>query len=285
MTIHHFFCRSTPLSSMASVAVLIASSLLVGCAPSSTPLTSSIGSSSASTGIWAGDIVSSEDAGSRWLVGISYDKNICSGIVVGRRHILTAAHCTGGRKGQINDPQYQILLGANIFKPDQVLAVQSITPREDFDLANLAINDLAVIELTGPLPQPYTPVVVAADLADLKSQDLVTIYGAGKADSIFDGQRRTARLPFVSLYNDDRDIALSAVEKAACHGDSGGGAFKTSTQNGLELIGILSIISQYDGADGDCAHSLVSSYVNLGPYLSWLRSLVPDLKIAASEAR
>jgi Trypsin len=176
------------------------------------------------------------------------DRTFCSGVVIARDLILTAAQC-------INPAANYKIIGFDAPKPLTPKALKSVSstvvhPEWDADaiLRHRVSADVALIKLAAPLPPAYMPValadsqgVVAAD-----SQVIVAGYGVTKiGDSRTGGTLRAAHFVVtgkpgtlqIRLVDPNTRGELPGL--GACSGDSGAPVLDTSGGR-LAVIGVVS---------------------------------------------
>lgn len=166
----------------------------------------------------------------RYTVGVmtTYGE-ICSGIVVSPKLVLTAAHCLVRGKAL-----YVMALDPS-FNPRQFKARKSWrNPRFAPGVVPLKQrgSDIGMIELASPLPPDMQPIAIAASAAEISGASELHIAGFGVSrygDRSTAGQLREARLTpiglarsgVVNLYASESG-ALGESRVSACLGDSGG---------------------------------------------------------------
>ena len=222
-----------------------------------------------------------------WAVQIrtKVGKIFCSGTLVTRRHVLTAAHCFS----RVRASEVVLVVG-NVFTKralsphHAVRRVVRLHSRPDFDLRTYD-NDLAVVRLdravqwseaVRPLCVPDTRGEHAGQLADIVG------WGRTRFNGQLPGRLREARVPVLSqeqcrhgtkyVPREITDNMLCAGYRDtahidACQGDSGGPLIKTEAEHKI-LIGIVSwgIECAKPGYPG--------VYTRVGAYLDWIRDIV-----------
>lgn len=204
-------------------------------------------------------IVGGSDAGDpsgarSYTVGIMTTRGeICSGIVVAPRIVLTAAHCLIRGKAE-----YVMALDPE-FRPRQFRAAKSWrNPKFRPGVRPLRQKgtDIGMVELRDPLPADMRPIAVASSADIVSNASSLRIAGFGVAaygDRASAGRLREATLrPIglarsgtVSLFaSEDGRIGPSRV--SACLGDSGGPVVADGG-SGPVLVGIISWVGAQEG--------------------------------------
>jgi len=161
---------------------------------------------------------------SRHVVKLVGHNLLCTAVVIGRQHLLTANHCVEGR-----GPFHVIAGGARI-------AVASHSPS----------GQVTQLVLASPLPASLQPIATGATGGD----GSYTIAGYGTA--VESERMRSAGLKEAKLVNDSRYNALvdprrrGAISASACMGDSGGPVAKFDGKRYV-LVGIVERVSNYAG--------------------------------------
>ena len=171
---------------------------------------------------------------------------LCSGVVIGRDLVLTAAHCVMDRAA------YRISALNRAFRPQRfnVVAVAvhptfvpGTTPRTQPGI------DLAILKLDRPFGPEYLALDPSA-AGRIDVGDNVTIAGFGVLSERAKGTARTLRqtnlvsLGPIEVANHvlivaDRDRLAETAGAGACRGDSGG-PILAATATGYQLYGITS---------------------------------------------
>jgi secreted trypsin-like serine protease len=151
--------------------------------------------------------------------------HVCSGVVIARSSILTAAHCVtkaGAWRVHWRAPDNAIML----------VEPKSIRIHPGYD-ANAVKNrsrsiDLAVITLSEPLPSSFEPINLS-NAANIQAGDIMTVAGFGLTDE--KNRKSLGKLNRVDLSvvepNGHSTILVWLADPASngmggCHGDSGG---------------------------------------------------------------
>jgi secreted trypsin-like serine protease len=171
---------------------------------------------------------------------------LCSGVVVGRDLVLTAAHCV------IDRASYRVTGLNRAFRPQRfnvaALAIHptfvaGTTPRTQPGI------DLAVVKLDRPLGPDFLP-LDPSQAGRMDVGDGVTIAGYGVLSERARGTARTLRqtnlvsLGPIEVANRvlivaDRNQLAETSGAGACRGDSGG-PILAATSSGYQLYGITS---------------------------------------------
>ncbi|MFI5015740.1 MAG: S1 family peptidase [Hyphomicrobiales bacterium] len=180
--------------------------------------------------IVGGEEASSSSNARRYTVIVQSQKGeLCSGAVIARDLVLTAAHCVTQKT------KYRVISFDRNFVPT-VIGVASAARNPAFKIQGRPDKqtglDIAILELSEPLGGDIKPLAISSDLAVLSPSSEVTVSGFGLSrygDRASAGKLRFARLRVAGIANIGvPSLALTADGtpegrgRSACLGDSGG---------------------------------------------------------------
>ncbi|MGL4438323.1 MAG: S1 family peptidase [Bosea sp. (in: a-proteobacteria)] len=192
-----------------------------------------------------GDVVRGSDLAWRWTVKIESNKGeLCSGVVIAPRLVLTAAHCVLGG-GRFSVTYLDDRLRRKNVRAANVVAHETFLPGRT--PSTQPGVDLAMIRLSEPLPASIQPVTMGGSLG---AGERVTISGFGLGQ---EGRRQSARtlrqsdLTAAGSYTSGNNVVVAvdsqnlghAPGAGACKGDSGGPIMRGGAGSN-QLVGIVS---------------------------------------------
>ncbi|XP_017860678.1 PREDICTED: chymotrypsin-like [Drosophila arizonae] len=207
-------------------------------------------------------------------------KQTCGGTIIGKKTILTAAHCLDGRSGEIQ--RIKIYLGAvdksnSTETGQQIVIVEagSYVIHEDWDI-NKKSNDIALIKL--PTDLEFNQYIQPAELPKPNSLHVdknAIVSGWGRVK----GFVRTEHLQYtnvITLSNEECQsllrekkfyshwLCIAPGETTTCSGDSGGPLAERNPDGSGTVIGIVSF------GFGRCDSKFPAVFTRVAYFLNWI---------------
>ncbi|AWN46499.1 peptidase S1 [Methylobacterium terrae] len=187
---------------------------------------------------------------------------VCTGIVLARDVVLTAAHCAA--PGAEHRVHYRDESGAPVMLG---LAARAVHPGYDAGAikGRRRSIDLALLRTETALPARFVPAALTE--APVAAGTPLTLGGYGVArpgDHRSTGTFRTASLPLVEPYGPSRILVWlkGAAGSGACEGDSGGPVAGAG--------GSVLAVTTWASGSGKAACGGISQGVLVGPQRAWI---------------
>jgi secreted trypsin-like serine protease len=233
-------------------------------------------------------------------------QSICTGTLIAPTVVLSAAHCF------INPFVTAVAVALNndisATKPENVIFVDEVKINDTYNPQRIddssfveghPYGDIALLKLKKAVPAEFKPAPMpTADSAALKKGDKLTLAGFGVNIAIQnkvekDPQTGAERVVPLTTGNAGsgvlrvvEDVAISKVtsdgkelavdeslQRNACHGDSGGPAYKKNAEGKLVLVGV---VSRGTNKIGNCDQTGV--FTDVSGYLNWINSTTQALQ-------
>lgn len=201
--------------------------------------------------------------------------SLCTGSIIEKDIIVTAAHCISGSPSDI-----KIGFGLNVsamqLKPILNFMVHPGW-RANFS-ENESASDIAIIQFNGGLPKGYRSARLLSPRYKHKIDEVAILAGYGVTKDVHASGQGRLRMTEVKVSNplfNEYEILLDQSQgKGACFGDSGGPAFLKNKEGKLELWGVTS--RGYGPNQRDC--SGYSIYTKISSHSRWLKSAMDAIR-------
>lgn len=238
----------------------------------------------------SGQSVPSNDLNAKSVVSLYYldRRTLCTGVIIDKDIIVTAAHCGYNRHGD-RDEVPTICFSQNAGESLALEAIESCVQADKtihhenyfdgFQTNEADIADIRLISFTQYPARSYIPAALPPAKNPPKIGNQFLVYGFGLTQAIPEKSATHLQTGQINL-----GLAFGKTElyfpttnngTSACHGDSGGPIFRPSLA-GPQLVGITSRALTEDGAQ-TCSTGFIATDVR--PYLKWIKKTSADLRV------
>lgn len=264
--------------------LLVAAQLLVlGCSPKGSYYLSE----STQAEIHGGETIGSNHDISNSMIYISVvfinketneqESNDCTGIILDRRHILTAAHCLYTEYASLTTPYVSFSTDV-VNSPAEVIRAERFKIHPEYEKSSKYDRiglDIAVIKLTKDLPLTVKPVLLDKGTISIeKNRNLwVSGYGRSELEGDYDGKLRAASLRGRVRVSDGQ-IWIDSESSCPLEGDSGGALYVQELGTSPVVVGISSTLA--GDIKGNCYSYNI--FTAISPHVDFIKNTIDDFK-------
>lgn len=209
----------------------------------------------------------------------------CTGSLIHKRIVLTAAHCLDESDGAIRKIYAVFTTDMSKATRANVVAASTGKAHESFaPSAAASWNDVALVKLSADAPSDFKLARLPSRTTPLRVGVQAIQMGFGKAEATRNPTtdtsgvlRGVSGIALLRVTADGKELHFNESTKGSCNGDSGGPAYIRDADGKLTQVGLDS--------RGNLANSCLGTgiYTNVSAHLNWIRSTSARL-LAATPA-
>lgn len=265
---------------------LLGLALLASCAPNNQT------ADGLATNIVGGKAVKANDQKKSGIVGIviktADGMGICTGSLIARNIVLTAAHCLDESESPIQNIFVVFAESIDKAKPEQIRVASTGVANENFAPSapdsGKSWNDVALLKLAEDAPADFKLALLPDENLKLSVGQQLIQQGYGRAEADRSAKtdssgvlRTVSGIGILAISADGLELQMNEAKKGSCNGDSGGPAL-LKTSRGQVVVGVDSRGTSQTSCIG------VGIYTSVVGQLAWIKTNVQKLQALPAAA-